>query len=174
MGNWTEQGDLRLILTYWRYLLHPHREPINSLVIDGRRAKHRLEKLRKQPAVAKFLPKKAPASLVELGPALEDFFKLVDGGDVRTKAATIEQVEGTSTPDGAPPLNAGVASARSRGVSSRCCGAAPKPAAAVASSRPASTRLLCGRRPGLRRSAGGGRRVRAAARGFAGSCSFWD
>ena len=40
-GNWTEQGDLRLILTYWRYLLHPHREPINSLVIDGRRAKHR-------------------------------------------------------------------------------------------------------------------------------------
>ena len=30
---------------------------------------------------------------MELGPALEDFFKLVDGGDVRTKAATIEQVE---------------------------------------------------------------------------------
>ena len=93
-GDWTEQGDLRLILTYWRYLLHPHREPINSLVIDGRRAKYRLVKLRKQAAVAKFLPKKAPASLAELGPALEDFFKLVDGGDVRTgsRAGTCRRV----------------------------------------------------------------------------------
>ena len=46
---------------------------------------------------------KAPASLAELGPALEDFFKIVDG-DVRTKAASIEQVEGTSTPEGTSPL----------------------------------------------------------------------
>ena len=135
-GDWTEQGDLKLILTYWRYLLHPHREPINSLVIDGRLVRRRLGKLRKHPAVAMLLPKKAPASLAELGPALEDFFKLVDGGDVRTTAATIEKVEGTSTPDGAPRLNAGVASARPCGISPGCCGVARAPAATVASPRP--------------------------------------
>ena len=45
-GGWTVQADLKLIMSYWRYLLDPVRHSVNRLVIDDRRRSTRRSRTR--------------------------------------------------------------------------------------------------------------------------------
>ena len=74
--GWPFESDLKLVLTHWQRLLHPPRYSDRRFVIDGRRAKDRLYRLRKNPLLARLLPKKAGQSLREFQPVLAEFFSV--------------------------------------------------------------------------------------------------
>ena len=74
--GWPFESDLKLVLTHWQRLLHPPRYSDRRFVIDGRRAKDRLYRLRKNPLLARLLPKKAGPSLREFQPVLAEFFSV--------------------------------------------------------------------------------------------------
>ena len=126
--GWPFESDLKLVLTHWQRLLHPPRYSDRRFVIDGRRAKDRLYRLRKNPRLARLLPKEKSPSLEEFQPVLAEFFSFLERASVAPDGAS-----------GKPPSesvpSACAATVPSCGADSAAC-CTPSDRASAASPRP--------------------------------------